>query len=247
MKAATNIDLALLRRRLAPLQASWERQAKRIDALSLRERAILFLSIVAVLALLFDYIVLAPQSARAKLRSDAQARQATEVGQLREQFVAASNSGGGPAVQLQAQLETAKADRQALDEGLRSASTINAAEGLPTVLQRLLAQQPGLVLERLTLLDEAPVSAPMVAATGLPSSPSVASPATPAAAPALPGTRWQGVELQVQGSYRDTQRYLQALERELPALRWGEMRMSSAGLNDAPRLLARIYLLKVQP
>jgi len=70
MKAQTPIDIALLRRRLAPWQARWERQAKRIDALSLRERAILFLSIAAVLAAIFDTAVLSPLSARAKQRRD---------------------------------------------------------------------------------------------------------------------------------------------------------------------------------
>ncbi|KQW43562.1 MULTISPECIES: hypothetical protein [unclassified Roseateles] len=240
MKAQTTIDLALLRRRFAPLRARWERQAKRIDALSLRERAILFLSIVAVVALLFDTLVLSPQAARAKLRSQAQAKEAAEVGQLREQFVAASRvSASTPAAQLQTQLDAAKAERQRLDDALRQASTVSPAEGLSVVLQRLLARQPGLVLERLTLLDDAPVALPSAAA----SSPASAS----AAPPSMPGMSWQGVELHVQGSYRDIQRYVQALEAELPALRWGEMRLSSGGPGETPRLLARIHLLKVQP
>jgi MSHA biogenesis protein MshJ len=239
MKAQTPIDLALLRRRLAPLLLRWDQQAKRIDALSLRERAILFLSIVAVLALLFDFLVLAPQAARAKLRGDAQAQQATEIRKLREDFVTASGSSAGtPAAQLQGQLESARNERQRLDTELRQASTVNPAEGLSALLQRVLAQQPGLVLERLTLLDDAPVS--------LPSAASAAAPGN-AAPPSMPGMSWQGVELQLQGSYRDTQRYLQALERELPGLRWGEMRLSSNGPNEAPRLLAQIHLLKVQP
>ena len=43
MNAQTRIDAALLRKRLSPLLALWERQARRIDGLSLRERAFLFL------------------------------------------------------------------------------------------------------------------------------------------------------------------------------------------------------------
>ena len=97
MKAQTSIDLALLRRRLAPLQAAWERQARRIDALSLRERAILFLSLAAVLAALFDTLVLTPQSARARQRAAQQAQQAADLAQLREQFVAASRNTSDPA------------------------------------------------------------------------------------------------------------------------------------------------------
>ena len=240
MKAQTTIDLALLRRRLAPWQARWERQAKRIDALSLRERAILFISIAAVLAAVFDTLVLSPLSARARLRSEQQAQQAAEMAQLRQQFVADSRNGNDPTVQLRGQLDAAQAERQRLEGELRGASAVNSGEGLSAVLQRLLAQQPGLVLEKLALLDDTPVSL----APGLPASAPVAVRTTP---PTMPGMSWQGVELQVQGSYRDTLRYLQALERELPGLRWGEMRLSANGPNDVPRLVARVFLLKVQP
>ncbi len=240
MKAQTPIDLALLRRRLAPLLARWERQAKRIDALSLRERAFLFLCVVAVLALLFDTLVLAPQAARAKQRSDAQVQQATEISKLREQFISASSSSAGtPAAQLQVQLEAARNERRRLEDELRRVSAVGPAEGLSQLLQRVLAQQPGLVLERLTLLEDSPVSLSASAAS---------APATGATPPgSMPGMSWQGVQLQLQGSYRDTQRYLQALERELPTLRWGEMRLTSGGANEAPRLIAQVYLLKVQP
>ncbi len=251
MKAQTTIDAALLRRRLAPLLQRWERQAKRIDALSLRERAFLFLCVVAVLVLLFDSLVLTPQTARAKQRADAQAQQAAEIGKLREQFVSSSGSNAGtPTAQLQLQLEAARNERHRLDSELRQASAATPAEGLSALLQRVLAQQPGLVLERLTLLEDTPVALPSVSVVAMVTGAS--APAAPAAAqrpalPTMPGMAWQGVELQLQGRYRDTQRYLQALERELPALRWGEMRLSSGGPNEAPRLLARVYLLKVQP
>lgn len=241
MKARTPIDMALLRRRLAPWLARWQRQAQRIDALSLRERAILFLCIVAVLAALFEVAVLSPLSARARQRSEQQARDAAELTQLRERFLAARRTGSDPAGQLRAQLETARIERTELDDALRSVGSLSAGDGLPAVLQRLLAQQPGLVLERLTLLDDQPVTAPTTPA-------SAAAPAAARPAPtALPGMRWQGVELQVQGGYRDVQRYLQALERELPGLRWGEMRLSTAGTGEPPRLQAQVFLLKVQP
>ncbi|MFG6487686.1 hypothetical protein ACG04R_13470 [Roseateles sp. BYS78W] len=232
MKASTPISLA-------PLRAVWERQAKRIDALSLRERAILFLSIVAVLAALFDKLVLTPVTARAQLRADAEAQQAAEVAQLREQFVAASRNANDPAGQLRPQLEAAQAERTRLDAELRKAGSTSGGEGLSAVLQRLLAQQPGLVLERLALLDDLPVTAPRAA--------SAASVSAPAALPTMPGMSWQGVELQVLGRYGDIQRYLQALERELPGLRWGEMHLSASGTKEPPRLRAQLFLLKVQP
>ena len=238
MKASTPINLA-------PLRARWERQARRIDALSLRERAILFLSIAAVLALLFDTMVLTPLSARSKQRADAQAQQATEVAQLREQFIAASRAANDPAGQLRNQLDAAQADRTRLDAELRKAGSAGGGEGLSAVLQRLLARQPGLVLERLALLDDLPVAAPQAARVATPGA-SAPQP-QPATLPGMPGMSWQGVELQVLGGYADIQRYLQALERELPGLRWGDMHLTASGPREPPRLRAQLFLLKVQP
>lgn len=251
MKAGTPIDVALLRRQFAPLQAVWERRARRIDALSLRERVILFLSIVAVLAAIFDTLVLSPLSARAKQRGATQAQQAAELGQLREQFVAASRSvGADPAAGLHQRLEAAQAERTRLNGALREASGISSGEGLSAVLQRLLAQQPGLVLERLELLDDAPVTLPtlsLAALAGVAPQPAPAPSAQRPTLPVMPGMSWQGVELQVQGSYRELQRYLQALEHELPGLRWGEIHLVAGTPGDAPRLVAQLFLLKVQP
>jgi MSHA biogenesis protein MshJ len=220
MKAATPLHLA-------PLRAAWERQARRIDALSLRERAFLFLSIAAVLVLLFDTLVLTPLSARQKMRNDAQAQQSAEVAQLREQYVAASRLADDPSGRLRNELEAARAQRVRLDHALGEAGSAGARDGLAVVLQRLLAQQPGLVLETLTLLDEA-------------------APAHPAL-PVLPGIGWQGVELRVQGGYRELQRYVQALERELPGLRWGELRLQAGAGNEPARLQVQLFMLKVLP
>lgn len=247
MKAQTTIDMALLRRRFAPLVAAWERQAKRIDALSLRERAILFLSIAAVLAALFDTLVLTPLSARAKQRSEAESLQAAEVAKLREQFVVASRNAGDTSGPLRQQLEAAQTERTRLNAELRAASSVSGGEGLSTVLQRLLSQQPGLVLEKLALLDDAPVVAPRVSVAAAAAS-AASAPGDAGQSAAMPGMSWQGVSLQVQGGYGDIQRYLQALERELPGLRWGEMHLNAPGANETrPRLRAQLFLLKVQP
>ena len=245
MKAARTITLA-------PLRARWERQAKRIDALSLRERAIVFLSIVAVMAASFDALVLTPQSARAKLRSDTEAKHGAEVAQLRAEFVAASRGASDPAGQMRSQLEAAQAERMRLDASLRASGSSRGGEGLSTVLQRLLAQQPGLVLDRLALLKDTPVAVPQVSLVELTTgSTPVAASAMPAVQrpglPMMPGMTWQGVELLVQGGYRDLQRYTQALERELPGLRWGDMHLSASTAGELPRLRAQLFLLKVQP
>jgi MSHA biogenesis protein MshJ len=242
MNARTTIDRALLRKRLAPLTAAWERQARRIDGLSLRERAILFLCLVAVLAAVFETLVVSPLGERARQRQQAEARLATEVNALREQFMTESRDRGDANHPLKTQLEAARSERARLDDAFRHAGTLSEGEGLSAVLQRLLARQPGLVLERLKLLEDVPVELPGTAA----SSPATTPPSS-AAAPAFAGMSWQGVELYVQGSYADTQRYLQALERELPGLRWGDLRLVGGDGSEPPRLQVQLFLLKVQP
>jgi MSHA biogenesis protein MshJ len=238
MNAQTRIDAALLRKRLSPLLALWERQARRIDGLSLRERAFLFLCIVAVLAALFETMVLSPLGDRARQRQAAEARLAGEISALRTQFVAESRDRGETTSPLKTQLEAARGERTRLDEAFRRAGSLSEGEGLSAVLQRLLARQPGLVLERLKLLDDMPVELPGAAAS---------APTAAPAAPAFAGMSWQGVELYVQGSFADTQRYLQALERELPGLRWGELRLVGGQGEEPPRLQVQLFLLKVQP
>jgi MSHA biogenesis protein MshJ len=219
----------------ARLKAGWERQARRIDALSLRERVILLLSLVAVLAAVFDTLVLTPMTQRATLRAGAQLQQSAEVANLREQFVQASRAtAADPAHPLRMRFDAAQLERQQLDAALRQGGTLRSAEDLAPVLQRLLDRQPGLVLERFRLLGEPPAGQSAASApAGLPT--------------ALPGMRWQAMELQVQGRYADLQRYLQALETELPGLRWGEIRITTGAPDEAPRLLAQVFLLKVQP
>jgi MSHA biogenesis protein MshJ len=228
MKASTPIKL-----NWAPLRAAWQRQAKRVDALSLRERAILFLSLAAVLAALLDSLVLSPLGARAKLRSEAARVQAGEVDALRQGFVVASQGGSDAAGErLRAELIEAQRERSRLDSALgqRQSGDLGSAgpPALAAVLQRLLAQAPGLQLSRLTLLDAAPPRAGDIA---------------------LPGMRWHGVDLQIQGEYAQQLRYLRELEQQLPGLQWGELRLSapSDGGPQTPRMQAQVFVLQVQP
>jgi MSHA biogenesis protein MshJ len=232
MNAATTLDRAMLKRKLTPLLAAWERRAKRVDALSLRERAILFLCIAAVLVAVFDSLVLTPLNTKAKSRAEVAALQGNELKQLREQFVQASRGSNDPAAPLLQRLQAAQRERERLDTEIvasqaATAAVANASDGgLPAVLQRLLAQQPGLNLLRLTLLDDA-----------------VPRPGEPQ----LPGLRWQGVEMQIEGDFTLQQRYLQSLERQLPGLQWGELRLRAAAPGQPLRLQAQVFVLRMTP
>jgi len=203
------VDIAGLKARG---QKNWQTQAKRIDALSLRERVFLFLSIALVLAALLDQFLIAPLSAeQAKARQNQQ-RQAAELKTLRQQFGDATqlNAAGSPQGQLRAAIRAAQGETLELDQQLQQRSgLLDNQSQLPEVMGRLLRQHGRLSLVNLHTLDEA----------ALPQS------VAPGAAPST--LRWRGVELQVSGDYLDLMRYLAELEATLPTLRWGQLRLSS--------------------
>jgi len=198
------------------MKALLQRQALRIDALSLRERAIMFVSIAVALVAAADAIVFSPRFAEQRaLTKQLQARTA-EVETMRR------NLGGAgaetPAMRLTGELSGLQNELKSLDaEVERRLAGGRAGLRLPALLEHVLRRH-----ERLTLLRLATVEAPAAAASK----------------PALPQ---QGVELAPRGSYADLARYVAAIERELPALRWGELVMKSAG--TASELSARVYLV----
>lgn len=205
-------------------QTSWQTQAKRIDALSLRERVFLFLSIALVLAAVLDQFLIAPLTAEQALARQNQQRQATELKTLRQQFAEATqlNAADSPQGQLRAAIRAAQGETLELDQQLQQRSgLLDNQSQLPEVMGRLLRQQGRLTLVKLQTLDDA----------ALPQSGS----ATPSS------LKWRGVELQVSGDYLDLMRYLAELEAALPTLRWGELRLSS----DSGRALLQLQVFLV--
>ncbi|MEO3693798.1 hypothetical protein [Roseateles paludis] len=218
--------------------ARWERQKRRIDAMSLRERAILFFAMAAVVGALFDALVLTPLNARAKLRAAEVTTRRTEIDGLREKLLSSTQQqADSPAVRLLAEVREAEKQAAHLAQELSSVAPggvakLDEATTLPTVLQRLLVGQPGLQLNRLTLLT------PDNNAAG--------------GQVRIPGLQWQGVDLQIEGSFVEITRYLQRLELELAGLRWGDMRLvsTSGQAKDAShtsRLAVQLYVLRLAP
>lgn len=225
-------------RPLPAWRARWERQKRRIDAMSLRERAILFFAMAAVVGALFDAVVLTPLNARAKLRAAEVTTRRTEIDGLREKLLSATQQQtDSPAVRLLAELREAEKRAAELAQELAGAAPggvakLDDATTLPTVLQRLLVGQPGLQLNRLTLLT------PDNNAAG--------------GQVRIPGLQWQGVDLQIEGGFVEITRYLQRLELELAGLRWGDMRLVSTsgqaqGAAHSSRLAVQLYVLRLAP
>lgn len=187
----------------------WTIAAARIDALSLRERAILFGTALVLCLLLADVLWLGPVQARHQQVSQRFAAQDAELQRLREELKA---TGGetGPGRRMREELAQLRERIAAVDREIATTPQADVDETpLSKVLVHFLRRHEGLVLVRTATLaaDRAQGEAA-------------------GAAPEVPLKR-QGLELTVAGSYGELTRYVQTLERALPALRWGTMRLDS--------------------
>lgn len=207
------------------MKAWWTRLAARIDALSLRERVFLFATLIILSMLLAEALWLGPTQALHQQLTQRVAAQAGEVRRLQQELdEMGAQSGPGQQVreeltQVRERLELVNREIAQLPQG--------QADGTPLtqVLVHFLRRHEGLVLVRTATL--APDSR---AAQG--------------GASEVPLTR-QGLELTVAGSYHELVRYVQTLERALPALRWGTLRMNSE--RQSAELTLQVWLLGATP
>jgi MSHA biogenesis protein MshJ len=200
-----------------------QRQARRIDALSLRERAIMFLSVSVALVAAFDHLVLSPRMAEQKAVADQMRQDTRELEGLRAQLAPAPADGPGGA--RARELAEWQAQRQRLDEELAQLHAVpqgNAA--LPELLERVLRRHERLTLVRLATAKESADNA--VAKTER---------------PALDAdTRRQAVQITMRGSYPELTQYLADTEAALPGVRWGEVAITRQG--SSAELTATVWL-----
>ncbi|MCZ8251861.1 MAG: hypothetical protein O9318_05270 [Hylemonella sp.] len=195
------------------MKAWWTKLAARIDALSLRERAFLFGTLIILSMLLAEALWLGPTQALHRQLTQRVAAQAGEVQRL-QQELDGMGSQSGPGQQVRDELAEVRARLERVNREIAQLPQ-GQADGAPLtkVLVHFLRRHEGLVLVRTATLD-----ASGQGAAGSPDLQSLAS---------VFGVKRQGLELTVAGNYHELARYVQTLERALPALRWGTMRMNS--------------------
>ena len=215
---------------------TWKRGARRINALGLRERCMLFISTAALMVAAADSLLLSPAITEQKRLAERLKRERTELSALRVQLGAANRAGGdSPVARLRSEITQWQTRQQAVDTDI---ARLGMASGdrptLAQLLERTLARHERLTLQKIATVAEIPTSA----TTSAPAS------ATLSGSPA--GLRWQGVDLGVSGSYVDLVDYLATLEQALPGLRWDTLKLS--GSATAPSSLTlRLYLGEAAP
>ncbi|MBY0468894.1 MAG: type II secretion system protein M [Burkholderiaceae bacterium] len=207
------------------MKIDWKNQLARINALSLRERVMLFVSVAFVMIALADTLVWSPAAAKRKSLLAEQAASAKELATLRQTLAdaGATSQPDSPRGQLLARIAQSRAELQTVDSQIRE----NLGDGkrlasLPGLMDQVLRRHERLTLTHLVTSNDRPVDKSADTSSG------------------ETALRWQAVDLGVSGGYLDLVQYLADLERALPELRWGPMEINSK--QTPPELTVRLFL-----
>lgn len=210
------------------MKQAWLKISTRIDALSLRERAILFATAAALLIFLVFFFFLNPSYARQKQLLDDMARQQDRIAAVDADLVRTVEAHTlDPDAAERARLARMVADTQTLKASLTAMQQgMVPAERMSGVLEQILRAHRGLRLTSLRTLGEGDAAPAATAATAATVAPVPAAAAAPLVVAPVQLLHRHGVELVVQGSYPDMVAYMGALEGMRGQLFWGRASMS---------------------
>lgn len=210
----------------------------KIDALSLRERAMVFIAIAAAILFVVYSLMLGPLFAK-------QAALRTEIAQVRNNIsgidgeITAKLEGFtvDPDAPNRARLASVKAETEALGGKLRALEQgLVAPEKIAPLLEAILAANG-----QLTLVSMKTLPAAAVTEAGVDVIPAAAAPGT--AAPAALLYR-HGVQVTVRGNYLDMINYMHALETMPTQLLWSSAALEVETYPDA-RLTLTLHTLSL--
>lgn len=213
---------------------------QKIDALSVRERVILFVLLLAGIWAVMDVLLLAPQERARKAEQD-RITQARGMLAEAEQALALRASQPDPDLATRQRLENA---RQTLNARLQSTARLQARLVAPKdmvqVLQGMLAEQPGLRLASLATLAPAPVGLPVQTQTQTQTATAPQAEESDAAA-----LFKHGVKLTLTGNYAALTRYMERLERLPVGFYWARAELD-ASAHPEISLTLTLYTLSLE-
>lgn len=182
----------------------------RIDALTPRERVVLFVLFLAVLWAVLDLAVLGPLDAQRKGEQD-KLRAAVQSITESQQALTRHARESDPGVVARQRREAARAALNARMQEI-AASRLVAARDMTQVLQGLMQKQPGLRLSRLDTLEPQPLGGDAKAGEA--------------------ALYRQGVRITVVGGYADLVRYMEGLEKLPLGFYWANAELDAGAYPD---------------
>lgn len=225
--------------------------ALRVDALTLRERMMLFAAVAAVLVFLAWFFGLGPMFARQEALRARIVQQQNNIEGVDNEIAATVRAAqvdpDAPTRQriaeLNARVEQRSASLRAMQSGLA------APERMAPLLNAILRANGRLELVSMRTLPAEPILGAAKPAPA-PAAPDSAAPAPEtlpnAGAPAAELLYRHGVEVTVRGSYLDMVGYMAALEAMPTQLFWGRAQLD-AEVYPASRLTLTLYTLSLDP
>jgi len=222
----------------------WQSYVEKMDAASLRERAMIFAVSATVLIALLNALLIEPQLVKQRRLSGEVAQRQGEMRKMQEQLVAVALARkADPDRELRAQLDALKlrvseTEAKLLEEQRKFAPP----EQVGVLLGEMLSRN-----RKLQLVDMRTL--PVASFAGNAAETEKAPPPKPAAAkPAAPAAGGQiyrhGVEIAVSGSYLDLLAYLKDLEKLPNQLYWGKLELSAAAYPQVTLKLS-VYTLSL--
>ena len=205
-------------------KVQWQHLADRVDAFSLRERALIFLAIALVLVVSVNLLLIDPLLTRSKNLQQRIVQDDLQIKAMRtqiEELMTAANADPDAALKarldnLRLQSEQAAATLQEIQSGLVPPQRI------PALLQDLLRHNRSVSLVAMkTLPVETLGVAGAAAINSTPAAVGAGERTEPSAGP-VGAVYKHGVEITVQGSYLDLLRYLEGIEALPWQMFWGQ-------------------------
>lgn len=217
------------------MKQKWQRLAAKLDTRNPRERALISIMVLAVVASLLNALLFSPLLAKKKKAMREVTTQQEQLKALQDQIQVTLSAGKADPdaptrirlAGLEQKLAQSRGDLQSVQQGLVP------PEKMGRLLEDVLTQNRGLKLVSLKTL---PVSSVLDSPAGTPAPTEKTAEASPASAPAI---YKHGVEIAVNGSYAELTQYLDALEKLSWRMYWGKAEMR---VEEYPRVTLTITL-----
>jgi MSHA biogenesis protein MshJ len=207
-----------------------QRYADRLDAMSLRERVLIFLAAAVVIVAIVDSALFDPISRRQKVNSQRIHQQEDEIRTMQGQVQAYAQARTGDDANAKRQrLEKRKLELAALDRELAARrSELVPPERMAKMLYEIVKRNPDIELVSLRSLPATGLTPSLTAILG---------------SGGLALYR-HGIEITVSGSYLKTLTYVGQLERLPAKIMWGNMELQAAAY---PMVTLKIALYTLSP
>ena len=212
------------------LPVQLQRYADRLDAMSLRERVLIFLAVAVVIVAIADSVLFEPILRRQKVNSQRIHQQEDEIRTMQGQVQAYAQARTGDNANAKRQrLEKRKLELAALDRELAAKqSELVPPERMAKMLYEIVKRNPDVELVSLRSLPAGGLTQSLNAILGL--------------APGGLALYRHGVEITVSGSYLKMLAYVSQLERLPAKIMWGNMELQ-AGAYPVVTLKITFYTL----